>query len=268
MDPGSITLALRAVSAAQQSLAAYKLRAKIDEIQAAVESVDRRLSEEVVIDLRTALTHLEAALRTGRSEVRGNELSHARRLFARLINRPAGQSVKGVSSTVMAEDLKALGHWGNYYYFLLMADQRQALMEAYRSVEANPELALQLFPERILSKDYAAEITELRRKRAVAAEEQREARKQRRLTGEEKAVLAAKVSGWAALGFVAVAAGPAAVIGAIVHIREVIVKSQPSATPRELEKEAEGRRLDTAIQAWKDELLVEVRAGIRVLEVR
>jgi hypothetical protein len=52
----------------------------------------------------------------------------------------------------------ALGHQGNFYYFLLYDDARQALDQAYICATKFPLLAIEMFPGEIFSRDYSADL--------------------------------------------------------------------------------------------------------------
>jgi hypothetical protein len=72
------------------------------------------------------------------------------------------------------EQLVAIGHLGNFYYFLLSDDPRQALEQAYICATMFPLLAIEMFPPEIFSQDYHAELRSITRRddesRATALE--------------------------------------------------------------------------------------------------
>ena len=53
-----------------------------------------------------------------------------------------------------ADEVRALGHYGNFYYFLIQGEERQALVQAYTCASKFPVLAMQLFPRSLFTVDY------------------------------------------------------------------------------------------------------------------
>lgn len=81
-------------------------------------------------------------------------MGHARGYFARLANRSGGGRVKGTSGSLSGDEVCALGYLGNYHYFLIRGEPRQALIAAYHCTERFPALGVQLFPAQLFSGDY------------------------------------------------------------------------------------------------------------------
>lgn len=51
-------------------------------------------------------------------------------------------------------EAQALGHLGNYHYFIPRGQHREALREAYSCTEKFPALGVQVLPEDLFSKPY------------------------------------------------------------------------------------------------------------------
>lgn len=161
MDPATAHLALQLVSAAKKTLDSADLqntvrsiKSAVDDIDDAVDVIGMQLADEVAIEMRSGFDHLEAAVRAADDQLRLDELGHARQLFTRMANRPGGVTYRGTSDALSSDEVSALGHFGNYHYFLLRGEQDQALIAAYRCTEQLPALGMQLFPPALFSRDY------------------------------------------------------------------------------------------------------------------
>jgi hypothetical protein len=159
MDPIIITKsALTAVLSLKRTLDTQKLKRQVKDIEDSVAKLGTTLERSLEIDLRTAYDHLAAAQVAANDDLRRAELDNARASFARLIHRPETRPVNTGSGQLTHEQLVALGHQGNFYYFLLYDDERQALEQAYICATKFPLLAIEMFPAGIFSHDYSADL--------------------------------------------------------------------------------------------------------------
>jgi hypothetical protein len=86
--------------------------------------------------------------------LRNDELGFARQCFTRLASRTGDDTLIGEYTQLNAEHVSALGHLGNYHYFLLLEQPEHALLAAYQCTERFPALGVRLFPTELFSRDY------------------------------------------------------------------------------------------------------------------
>ena len=150
----TVMTALKIVTVLKARYDAKQLRDQIKAIESTVTALDLRIEEVLAIDVKVAFAHLETASKATSDEFRRSELSLARASFVRMTERPIGSSARPGQHELSAEQVAAMGHAGNYSYFLLNEEPRLALQEAYRCTERFPALGVQLFPVEIFSRDY------------------------------------------------------------------------------------------------------------------
>lgn len=178
MDP-IVTVALKAVIAIKAHYDAKQLRDQIKGIESTVNALGRRIDEVLTVDVKAAFGHLETASLATSDRLRHTELMLARGSFMRMTERPTESLSRPGHNELSAQRVAAIGHAGNYNYFLLNDEPRLALLEAYRCTERFPALGVQLFPVEIFSRDYRAA------GRAMVA---REAGRDRRRAGHREAL--------------------------------------------------------------------------------
>jgi hypothetical protein len=154
MDPYTIGIAIKAVQALKKSLDAAALREQVEAIDAAVGDIGRHLAAGVVADVRAGFTHLEAAMTIAETSVREDEMRFARVTFNRLAQGSGNDQLLDDYTVMGAAHVAAMGHLGNYHYFLLRDQPEQALLSAYRCTEQFPALGVWLFPVELFSRDY------------------------------------------------------------------------------------------------------------------
>jgi hypothetical protein len=164
MDPASLQLAFKAALTLKRTIDTAKLKRQVKEIEDAVDLLGTRLDEALLIDLATAYDHLAASRRAANDDLRRAELNNARVSFNRLTRRPRTGPVAAGSEKLTHEQLVAIGHLGNFHYFLLSDDPRQALEQAYTCATMFPLLAIEMFPPEIFSRDYHAELRSITRR--------------------------------------------------------------------------------------------------------
>jgi hypothetical protein len=158
MESVSISVALKVVSEAKKALDTAALRAKVDVIDRAVDSIGRHLEDSVVAEVNAAFSHLEASVTVSDTSLSKDELGFARVSFNRLAEHSDGDSLLGTHSSLPAAHVSALGHLGNYYYFLLCDQPDHALVAAYRCVERFPAFGVSVLPVELFSRDYRDEL--------------------------------------------------------------------------------------------------------------
>jgi hypothetical protein len=155
VDP-TVTIALKVVGALKSQYDAKKLRDQIDAIESTVTALALRIEDVLSVDVKAAFRHLETASRATTDEIRRSEMTLARASFVRMTGRPTDSLARPGKGELKAEEVAAIGHAGNYSYFLLNDEPRLALIEAYSCTERFPALGVQLFPVDIFSQDYRA----------------------------------------------------------------------------------------------------------------
>jgi hypothetical protein len=158
MDPYTIGIAIKAVQALKKSLDAAALQERVEAIDEAVGAIGRHLADSVVAEVHAGFTHLEAAMTIAEPSVREDELRFARLTFNRLAQRSGNDQLLDDYTVMGAQHVAALGHLGNYHYFLLRDQPEQALLCAYRCTEQFPALGVWLFPVELFSQDYRGEV--------------------------------------------------------------------------------------------------------------
>lgn len=159
MDPATMTMLLRAAADAKRTIDAVTLRRTVESIRTAVDSIGMQLAEAVLVEVRSGFDHLAVAVEVANDDdLRRDELRLAREYFGRLANRPGGGMVVGISGALSGDQVAALGHLGNYHYFLIQGQERQALIAAYLCTERFPALGVQLYPPQLFSRDYRAAV--------------------------------------------------------------------------------------------------------------
>lgn len=154
MDPYTIGIAIKAVQALKKSLDAAALQERVEAIDETVGAIGQHLADGVVAEVHAGFTHLEAAMTIAEPSVREDELRFARQIFNRLAQRSGNDQLLDDYTVMGAAHVAAMGHLGNYHYFLLRDQPEQALLSAYRCTEQFPALGVWLFPVELFSRDY------------------------------------------------------------------------------------------------------------------
>jgi hypothetical protein len=155
MEPVSITAVAKLVLDVKKTLDTAALRARVDEIGAAVDALGRHLAETTIAEARSGFSHLEVAVTVTDPQLRSDELAFARQAFNRLASRSAdGDDLVDRYAAMSAAHVCALGDLGNYHYFLLRDQPEQALISAYRCTERFPALGVRVLPVGLFSRDW------------------------------------------------------------------------------------------------------------------
>jgi hypothetical protein len=158
VDPATIIFLLEVANDAKKALEGATVEAKVDHIDRTVDTIGRHLEENVLAELRSAFTHLEAARTITDPTLSHEELGYARQAFNRLAQRSGADPLLGAHGSLLSAHVSALGHLGNYYYFLLRDQPAHALIAAYQCTERFPALGVSLFPVELFSRDYRDEV--------------------------------------------------------------------------------------------------------------
>ena len=150
MDP-TLTIALKAVSAVKHGLDQAALRDQLDAIERRLDAVGAHLAEDVVSKLRAGFAHLGAAQSVRSPAMRAEEYTAARRIVAEFSERQGADDLLIAHRQMTWRHVSALGHLGNYYYFLLNGEERLALQHAYNAIERYPMMALDVLPRQLIS---------------------------------------------------------------------------------------------------------------------
>jgi hypothetical protein len=149
MEP-TLVIALKAVSAVKHGLDQATLRDQLGTIERRLDAVGAHLAEDVVSKLRAGFAHLGAAQSVRSPTMRAEEYAAARRIFAEFSERQGGDELLVEFRQMAWRHVSALGHLGNYYYFLLNGEERLALQHAYSAVERYPMMALDVLPRQLI----------------------------------------------------------------------------------------------------------------------
>ena len=150
----SLTLALKTVAMAKSMIVQRMLNERVGAIETAIDNLGKQLADDVQMDVRLGFTFPASAMSASASTVHNDELTLARGCFARLTVRSLPRIVAGTSQTLTADEVHALGHLGNYYYFLLRDQHRKALIAKYTCTERFPALGVQMSPPELFSEPY------------------------------------------------------------------------------------------------------------------
>jgi hypothetical protein len=126
MEPTLMT-ALKVASAVKHGLDQAALRDQMDAIERRLDAIGAHLAEDVVSRLRAGFAHLGAAQSVSSPALKAREFAATWR------------------------HISALGHLGNYYYFLLNDEEYLALQHAYSVIERYPMMALSVLPREFIS---------------------------------------------------------------------------------------------------------------------
>jgi hypothetical protein len=132
------------------------LDAQFDLIERALDNFGELLPEDVLSDFRLGFSYLAEAMRVSGGPLPSEpHLRLARDAFSRLAEHPAPALPSApLLMPPTASEAQALGHLGNYHYFILRGQHREALLEAYSCTEKFPALGVQILPEDLFSKPY------------------------------------------------------------------------------------------------------------------
>ena len=211
LDPSTLVPAFKAVMAVKKALDTAELKRRVKYVEDAVAMIDGKIDAALLIDYHAAFDHLAAAQQAATEALRRDELNNARAAFVRLTHRPPTRPATAGGRVLTHAELVALGHLGNFHYFVLRDEPPLALAEAYLCAEKFPLLAIQNFPAGIFARDYAAAlraITQKARERLAAAlvrhGQERDAYRERRRSYLREMAWKAPLAGGAILaGFAA-----------------------------------------------------------------
>ncbi|MEV4704460.1 hypothetical protein [Actinoplanes sp. NPDC049316] len=151
-----MTTALSALGAMKRAYDDKQVRDQIARIESTVEALGARIDRILDISVMAAFEHLATADRAVNADFRRHELSLARGKFVEMTKRPAASMSRPGEQDLTAEQVAAIGHAGNFSYFMMNGETRLALREAYLCTERFPALGVQLFPPELFSRDYSA----------------------------------------------------------------------------------------------------------------
>lgn len=132
---------------------------QLAEIQERIQILDAKFDEQILIDVRTGLRHLLDGMNSDIEGVRNDEFLMARKKFSSLINLNPEGKTKGMSGEIDNMHLIGLGYWGNFHYFNLRGDKRNAAIQVYECTKLYPLIGLILFSSKFFSKNYSAIIS-------------------------------------------------------------------------------------------------------------
>lgn len=131
-----------------------KIIEQLDEIKKQVKYLGAKLDEQVLVGARAGLRHLIDGINSETVAVRNDEYRLARAEFNKLISLNPDAKTKGTSGEVENTFLIGLGYWGNFHYFNLRKEKKNALIQVYELTHKYPRLGLNIFSDKFFSKDY------------------------------------------------------------------------------------------------------------------
>ena len=150
MDPVTIS-AIKLALDAKKALDQMALKRQVAEIQLSVDAIGQHLAEDVMARMRAGFDHLETAMTVRAPSLQAAEFGLARGVFAELAGRRGGDALLLRHHGTGWQHVSAMGHLGNYFYFLLQDQPEAALINAYRSAELYPSMALTVLPRNLFS---------------------------------------------------------------------------------------------------------------------
>lgn len=129
---------------------------QLDEIRERLKGLDAKLDEEILRAAKTGVRHIVDGLNSDVEVVKNDEFLMARHEFGKLIHLDPEGITDGLSGSVDNKYLIALGHWGNYHYFNIRGDKRNAAIQVYECTGSFPLIGLNLFPKKFFSVNYAS----------------------------------------------------------------------------------------------------------------
>ncbi|GLI03370.1 hypothetical protein Pa4123_86480 [Phytohabitans aurantiacus] len=149
-------MALNALGAMKRAYDTKQLRDQIARIESTVQALGARIDQILDISVMAAFEHLATADRATNDDFRRQELNLARGKFVEMTKRPTESMAHPGEQDLSAQQVTAIGHAGNFSYFMMNGEVSLALLEAYRCTERFPALGVQLFPKAVFSRDYSA----------------------------------------------------------------------------------------------------------------
>lgn len=141
---------------------------ELGELRGRLETIDAKLDEQVLVDVRRGLHHLVSAANSGVEQVRSQQLQLASAAFTALTQLDERGITRGISGSAPNSSLVVLGHWGNHLYFQMQGDSRNALLEVYASARRFPRESAVVFPAEYFTRDYESAFRSLKGRLAAA----------------------------------------------------------------------------------------------------
>ncbi len=133
---------------------------ELEEIKKRVRELGQQLDECVLVGARSGLRHLVDGMNSETEAVRNDEFRLSRAEFNKLVNLNPEGTTEGTSEKVPNIVLIGLGYFGNFHYFNLRGEKRNALIQVYECTQKYPYLGLLLFSPKFFSKNYEKLIEE------------------------------------------------------------------------------------------------------------
>jgi hypothetical protein len=151
MEPGTLIAAVKLAMEAKKALDQAALKRQVVQIQISVDAIGQHLAADVMARMRAGFDHLETAVTINSASLRAAEFGLARGVFAELAARRGGDGLLRQHENISWQHVSAMGYLGNYFYFLLQEQPEVALVNAYRSVEQYPAMAVTVLPRTLFS---------------------------------------------------------------------------------------------------------------------
>lgn len=133
-----------------------KIFKEFEVIKQRLQNIDQKLDEQILRTARSGLNHLSRGVTSDVESVKLDEFRMARSKFSELASLDPTQKTCGIENKYLI----GVGYWGNYHYFNLRCDPRNALIQIYECTKKCPVIGVDIFPSVFFSRDYR-EITRL-----------------------------------------------------------------------------------------------------------
>lgn len=119
-------------------------------LQHTQQNIDQKLDEQILRTARSGLNHLSRGVTSDIESVKLDEFRMARSKFSELASLDPTQKTGGIENKYLI----GVGYWGNYHYFNLRCDLRNALIQIYECTKKCPVIGVDIFPSVFFSRDY------------------------------------------------------------------------------------------------------------------
>ncbi len=127
-----------------------KIFKEFEVIKKRLQHIDHKLDEQILRTARSGLTHLSRGVTSDVESVKLDEFRMARSKFSELASLDPTQKTGDIENKYLI----GVGYWGNYHYFNLRRDPRNALIQIYECTKKCPVIGVDIFPSVFFSRDY------------------------------------------------------------------------------------------------------------------
>ncbi len=129
----------------------FSILQQLARIEARIRSI---VDERYISLVRTGFHHLESAASTSNDLIATSELEMARRVFAQISMTNFSNMPGNIVGSETGPYITGLGYVGNFHYFNLRRDRKNALLQVYNCTLQNLLVGLHYFSASFFSMDY------------------------------------------------------------------------------------------------------------------